>query len=269
MKREQLVATILKKQSYLSVGLDSDIERLPSGVSQLDFNKAIIDATRDTCVSYKMNSAFYEVCGSDGWRTMEETIKYIGDDHFIILDAKRGDIGNTSRQYAKAAFEQLGAHAVTIAPYMGRDSVQPFLDFEGCWSIILALTSNQGSQDFQQIKNENGQFNYETVLERCASWGQSDNMMFVVGATKPEGLAQIRSTFPEHFFLVPGVGAQGGSLQAVAQAALTDFGGLIVNSSRGIIFADVSGDYAQAAQVAANDLHEQMKSTFKLLDVAQ
>jgi orotidine-5'-phosphate decarboxylase len=265
MTREQLTAQIRQKQSFLCVGLDADYSRLPEHLLRTDdpifeFNKQIIDATQDLCVAYKPNLAFYEARGAAGWESLRKTLDYIPDTHFTIADAKRGDIGNTSRLYAQAFFGELGFDAVTVAPYMGVDSVKPFLEFEGKWVILLALTSNKGSQDFQFGQQENGQPLYEKVMRQAQTWGHPGNLMFVVGATHPEKFAEIRSIAPEHFLLVPGVGAQGGDLEAVAQHGSNQDVGLLVNSSRGIIFAGGGTDFATAARQSAQRLQQQMAS---------
>jgi orotidine-5'-phosphate decarboxylase len=278
MNREQLVAQIKKKRTYLCVGLDSDIARIPRHLLNdpdpvFAFNKAIIDATRDLCVSYKINTAFYEALGVKGWIAMEKTVKYIGSDHFRIADAKRGDIGNTSSQYAKAFFEALTFDAVTVAPYMGEDSVKPFLEYPGKWAIVLGLTSNKGAEDFElkrivdredlleegmHITHEHTSYLYETVLKTVSSWGRSDNLMFVVGATQADEFINIRRLTPEHFYLVPGVGAQGGSLEEVSRKAMTRDCGLLVNASRAVIFASGGTDFAEKARVAALTLQREM-----------
>ncbi|PHI20793.1 orotidine-5'-phosphate decarboxylase [Lewinellaceae bacterium SD302] len=262
MNRSELFDAIKRKKSFLCVGLDPVIDRMPDYLEGdvLGFNKSIIDATRDYCVAYKPNTAFYEALGLDGLTILKETIDYIGDDHLVIADAKRGDIGNTSRQYARAAFEIWGADAITIAPYMGSDSVQPFLDFPGKWVILLALTSNVGSQDFQLMRDQNSQQPlYETVMRKAAEWGSPDQLMYVCGATHPEYFAELRKIVPDHFFLVPGIGAQGGDLQAVCRHGMNDHCGLLVNSSRGIIYASDGEDFAEAAGVAAKVLQVKME----------
>jgi orotidine-5'-phosphate decarboxylase len=257
MNRSLLVNTIRQKKSYLCVGLDTDITKIPRHLlSEPDpvfsFNKAIIDATKEHCVGYKINTAFYESRGLKGWESMERTVQYIPDTHFRIADAKRGDIGNTSAQYAKTFFEVLPFDAVTVAPYMGEDSVRPFLEYPDKWTIVLGLTSNTGSKDFQQQGMAEGDRLYERVLETTASWGSIDNLMFVVGATKATDLDHIRSIIPDHFLLVPGVGAQGGSLKEVSDSGLNKDCGLLINASRAIIFADATEQFAEKAmQVAA------------------
>lgn len=267
MTRNDLFSAIKSKRSFLCVGLDPVIDRMPDFLEGdvLTFNKAIIDATRPFCVAYKPNTAFYEALGLDGLRILKETIDYIGNDHLVIADAKRGDIGNTSRQYAVAAFDKWGADAITIAPYMGSDSVKPFLDFPGKWVILLALTSNAGHQDFQLIKDAgNGQPLYEQVMRKAAAWGSPDQLMFVCGATHPEYFKQLRAITPDHFFLVPGIGAQGGDLKAVCRFGMNDHCGLLVNSSRGIIYASNGQNFAEAAGEAAKKLQVQMEGTLAM-----
>jgi len=264
MTKQQLVDQIQSKQSYLCVGLDTDIEKLPAGIPKtaagvVAFNKAIIDATAPYCVSYKINTAFYESQGVKGWGAMEETLAHIPSTHFTIADAKRGDIGNTSAHYAKTFFEVLPFDAITVAPYMGKDSIDPFLAYTNKWTIVLGLTSNAGSQNFQQQKLMNGQFVFESVLEQVASWATAEQLMFVVGATKAEDLGVIRKIIPNHFLLVPGVGAQGGSLADVTKFGKNDAVGLLVNASRAVIFASGENDFAEKAAIAAKDYALQMK----------
>lgn len=264
MTRKQLVDQIQLKQSFLCVGLDSDINRIPKHLLStadpiFEFNKAIIDATKDSCVAYKPNIAFYESLGSKGWDSLGKTIEYIPDTHFTIADAKRGDIGNTSRQYAKTFFETFSFDSVTVAPYMGIDSVSPFLEYDDKWVILLALTSNKGSEDFQ---HHGADPLYEKVLSRSQDWGNPSNLMYVIGATHPESFARIRELAPEHFYLVPGVGAQGGSVSAVCEYGKTEDIGLLINSSRGIIFSSDKEDFAEEAQKSAERLHIQMKEEF-------
>ncbi|MEI6773413.1 MAG: orotidine-5'-phosphate decarboxylase [bacterium] len=260
MNQQQLFEQILKKRSYLCIGLDTDLTKIPKHLLELDdpmfeFNKAIIDATHHLAIAYKPNLAFYEAEGSKGWASFEKTVKYIKDNYpeiFVIADAKRGDIGNTSNLYARAFFEKLPCDATTVAPYMGEDSVAPFLSFPGKWVILLDLTSNKGSSNFQHIVNaETGKELYQEVLIQSQSWGTEDNMMYVVGATQATKLAEIRQIVPNHFLLVPGVGAQGGSLEEVAKYGMTKECGLIVNSSRNIIYASNGPDFAEAAARAA------------------
>ena len=259
MNRSQLIQTIRAKKSFLCVGLDSDIKKLPAHLlpkkrSQFLFNKAIIDATREHCVAYKINTAFYESEGVKGWRAMEETIEYIGVSHFIIADAKRGDIGNTSKQYAKAFFETLNCDAITVAPYMGEDSIRPFLEYTDKFTIVLALTSNAGASDFE-LPNDL----YKRVMQKTMEWGSVDNLMFVVGATRAEKLKELRTFAPHHFFLVPGVGAQGGNLSEVIKYGSNSDGGLLINSSREIIFADSTKKFAQTAGIKSQKAKTEMQ----------
>lgn len=266
MKRAELVENIKRKGSFLCVGLDTDIKKIPSFLaSQEDaifkFNKAIIDATAPYCVAYKPNLAFYESLGVEGWIALEKTVKYLKEnypDQFIIADAKRGDIGNTSQLYARSFFEHLDVDAVTVAPYMGEDSVTPFLGYDGKWVILLALTSNKGSHDFQLIEDKDGKRLFEQVIETSQRWASTDEMMYVVGATQGEMFKDIRAVAPESFLLVPGVGAQGGSLQDVARYGMIGDCGLLVNSSRGIIYASKEADFAEAAGKEAAKLRDEM-----------
>lgn len=281
MTRKQLIEQIQLKKSYLCVGLDTDITKIPTHLQShpdavFEFNKQIIDATHDLCVAYKINTAFYEAMGVKGWEAMEKTVNYIPKDQFIIADAKRGDIGNTSTQYAKAFFETLDFDAITVAPYMGEDSVKPFLEFENKWAIVLGLTSNVGSKDFEQLKfvgdmdvvgqatNNGGEFLYEAVLKKVSSWGTDENLMFVVGATKASDLVEIRKIIPNHFLLVPGVGFQGGSLAEVSKygmikdASTTAQCGLLVNASRAIIYASENEDFATEARAIAQQYQTEM-----------
>ena len=264
MTKSKLVEEIIKKQSYLCVGLDSDCEKLPKGFSKdakgvLAFNKAIIDATAAHCVGYKINTAFYESMGVKGWQAMEETLAHIPDSHFTIADAKRGDIGNTSAHYAKTFFEILPFDAITVAPYMGKDSLDAFLAYSNKFTIVLGLTSNEGSQNFQQQKLSSGEYLYESVLKQVANWGSPEQIMFVVGATKAQELENIRSIIPHHFLLVPGVGAQGGSLAEVTKYGKNQSVGLLVNASRAIIFASAENDFAEKANRAAAAYATEMK----------
>ncbi len=264
MKRADLVKNIRQKRSYLVVGLDSDIEKIPAFLRQydnplLEFNKRIIDATKDYCVGYKINTAFYESAGLKGWEALELTARYIPENFFTIADAKRGDIGNTSAHYARAFFDGMGFDALTVNPYMGADSVQPFLEYTDKWTIVLGLTSNSGSADFQQQKIGE-EYLYEAVIRKVAGWGNPGNLMFVAGATKDTELSALRKIIPEHFLLVPGVGAQGGSLQNVTKAARNEDCGLLVNSSRSIIYASGGEDFAEAAAKAAANYHNEMKA---------
>lgn len=265
MKTTQLTAEILRKKSFLCVGLDIDMEKVPpafqnSPTALVDFSKAIIDATVDYAVAYKPNIAFFETYGVEGMAALKEVIDYLNEKHpeiFTIADAKRGDIGNTSTRYAKAYFETLGFDAITVAPYMGKDSVEPFLAFEEKYTILLALTSNPGSTDFQRIE-ANGTPVYQSVLKISQDWEGSERLMYVVGATRAEALQEIREIIPKAFLLVPGVGAQGGSLLEVARNGLNNDVGLLVNSSRGIIYASQKEDFAEAAATAAKALQEEM-----------
>ena len=267
MNYNQLFELIKRKKSFLCIGLDSDIEKIPSSLQKFDdpvfeFNKRIIDATVDLAVAYKPNLAFYESRGVDGWQSLQKTIDYLngfGDDVFTIADAKRGDIGNTSKQYAKAFFEVLDFDALTVAPYMGKDSVSPFLSFEDKWVVLLALTSNEGAADFQYFENSNSEKLFQEVLTKSQEWSSKENMMYVVGATKAEALTEIRKIVPDHFLLVPGVGAQGGSLEEVANYGMNDKCGLLVNSSRGIIFASKEEDFAEVAREKSLELQKQME----------
>ena len=262
MNRQELIQQIQSKKSYLCVGLDSDITKIPQHLLQhedpvFEFNKAIIDATHDLCVSYKINTAFYESNGLKGWQSMEKTLNYIPKDIFTIADAKRGDIGNTSTQYARAFFNAMNFDSITVAPYMGKDSVKPFLDFENKWTIVLGLTSNEGAFDFQYLKNENQEL-FKTVIQKVASWGTDENLMFVIGATKTAQLKEVRDLIPNHFLLVPGVGAQGGSLEEVSKIGMNADIGLLVNASRQIIFASNGEDFAVKAREEALKLQIEM-----------
>lgn len=262
MTRTQLAEQIFKKRSYLCVGLDTDIDKIPKHLRSdpdavLNFNKAIIDATKDLCVSYKVNTAFYEAMGLKGWETMHKTIGYIPDTHFKIADAKRGDIGNTSSQYARAFFEVMKADAITIAPYMGEDSVKPFLQFDGKWAIVLGLTSNTGAKDFE-LQRTGDEFLYEKVLRTVSQWGSPDNLMFVIGATQAEEFTKIRKLTPDHFYLVPGVGFQGGSLRDISERAMIADCGLLVNVSRSIIYASEGKDFAEEARAIAQQYQQEM-----------
>jgi len=265
MTRTELFRQIEQKQSFLCIGLDSDPKKMPAHLNGdvLSFNKAVIDATRDLCVAYKPNTAFYEALGLNGMRILRDTIAYIGDGHFIIADAKRGDIGNTSRYYASFAFDTLGADAITVAPYMGADSVEPFLEYDGKWTILLALTSNRGSQDFQTASQDSGGPLYAKVMQRAAEWGTPDQLMYVCGATKAEKFAELRRLTPDHFFLVPGIGAQGGDLEGVCKHGMNDHCGLLINSSRGILYAGSGEDFAAAARASARSLQEKMAAALK------
>lgn len=272
MHRNTLIQQINEKKSYLCVGLDTDITKLPKHLQGrpnaiVEFNKAIIDATKDLCVSYKINTAFYEALGSKGWQAMEETVAYIPKTHFTIADAKRADIGNTSSQYAKAFFETMDFDAVTVAPYMGEDSIRPFLEYENKWAIVLGLTSNKGAADFEMLKlvSDNGnehlrsEFLYEHVLKTISSWGTPNNLMFVVGATQATEFENIRTIIPDHFLLVPGVGFQGGSLEDISKHAMNKDTGLLVNASRAIIFAGGGEDFANEAREIALQYQAEME----------
>jgi orotidine-5'-phosphate decarboxylase len=265
MDKSRLTKLIYEKSSFLCVGLDPDIEKMPSHLKKEDdpifaFNRQIIDATADHCVAYKPNLAFYEAMGPAGLESLKKTIDYIPDEFFTIADAKRGDIGNTSNLYARAFFEYYDFDSITVAPYMGEDSVKPFLEFEDKWVIILALTSNRGSQDFQTLTcNMDGELLYEHVISAARKWGSSDQVMFVVGATQSHKMQLVRELAPDNFFLVPGVGAQGGDLEGVCKHGLTKDVGLLVNSSRGIIYADNTKSFAREAGVEARKIQEEMK----------
>lgn len=262
MTKHELINQIRTKSSFLCVGLDPDLNKIPKHLLEEEdpifaFNKAIIDATSDYCVAYKPNTAFYECYGVKGWESLEKTINYIPKNCFIIADAKRGDIGNTSTYYAKTFFETLPCDAVTVAPYMGKDSVSPFLQFDGKWVVLLALTSNDGSQDFQVLQTGERQL-FEEVLLKSSQWGSPENLMFVVGATRSSDIAKIRKLVPENFFLVPGVGAQGGSLEEVVKYGANRSCGLLVNSSRAIIYAGNGLDFAEKARLEAQKVQAEM-----------
>lgn len=271
MKRKELVDNIRRKGSFLCVGLDTDLKKIPEHLLREEdpvfaFNKAIIDATAPYCVAYKPNLAFYESTGVEGWVALEKTVKYLKEnypDQLIIADAKRGDIGNTSKLYARSFFEHLDVDAVTVAPYMGEDSVTPFLGYEGKWVILLALTSNKGSHDFQFMKEADGKRLFENVITKSQTWAGPEEMMYVVGATQGEMFKDIRAVAPDSFLLVPGVGAQGGSLEEVAKYGMIDDCGLLVNSSRGIIYASSGEDFAEAAGREASKLRDQMSALLK------
>jgi orotidine-5'-phosphate decarboxylase len=263
MTRKELIEQIRIKQSFLCVGLDTDLSKIPPHLLEtedpiFEFNKAIIDATKDFAVAYKPNIAFYECYGPKGWESLKKTIDYIPKNIFTIADAKRGDIGNTSTYYAKTFFEYLNCDSVTVAPYMGEDSVTPFLEFDNKWVILLALTSNKGANDFQFTQDAGGEELYKKVLRKSCEWGSDENLMFVVGATRAEGIGEVRKMVPNHFFLVPGVGAQGGSLEDVANYGWNKDCGLLVNSSRGIIYASNGHDFAEKAAVEAEKLQQEM-----------
>jgi len=270
MNREQLITSIRTKGNFLCVGLDPDIDKIPKQFLDEDdpiyeFNKAIIDATADYCVAYKPNAAFFEAYGLSGFESMDKTYKYIRHnypEHFLKKKKKRGDIGNTSTMYAKAFFNRMNAHAVTVSPYMGKDSVSPFLDFDGAWTIVLALTSNEGSADFQKLQIENKAL-YIHVIEQCKRWGTENNLMFVVGATHASEIGEIRKVVPNHFLLIPGVGAQGGSLSEVCNYGLNKDIGLLVNASRSIIYASNGENFAEAARAEAKKIADEMKNYIK------
>ncbi len=278
MTRQQLVEQIFSKRTYLCVGLDTDVTKIPKHLqshpdSIFEFNKQIIDATLKYCVSYKINTAFYEAQGLKGWEALEKTVNYIPETHFKIADAKRGDIGNTSAQYAKAFFETLNFDAITVAPYMGADSIKPFLEYKDKWTIILGLTSNEGARDFElqkvittteileegvHVTQQSINYLYEKVLETAAKWGTEENTMFVIGATQAVEFANIRNIAPNHFYLVPGVGAQGGSLKAISEKAITKDCGLLVNVSCAIIYASEEEDFANEAGAIAHQYQHEM-----------
>ena len=271
MNRQQLIHQIFTKKTFLCVGLDTDISKIPEHLKNetdpiFAFNKAIIDATAPYCVAYKPNLAFYESYGLKGMMAFEKTIQYLKNHyptHFIIADAKRGDIGNTSKMYAQTFFEEYDLDSVTVAPYMGEDSVKPFLEYNGKWVILLALTSNKGSHDFQLTEDKSGERLFEKVLKKSQEWGTPENLMYVVGATQGRMFEDIRRIAPEHFLLVPGVGAQGGSLQEVCKYGMTKDCGLLVNSSRGIIYAGKGTDFAEAAARKAREMREEMAVELK------
>ena len=271
MNRQQLIHQIFTKKTFLCVGLDTDISKIPEHLKNetdpiFAFNKAIIDATAPYCVAYKPNLAFYESYGLKGMMAFEKTIQYLKNHyptHFIIADAKRGDIGNTSKMYARTFFEEYDLDSVTVAPYMGEDSVKPFFEYEGKWVILLALTSNKGSHDFQLTEDKSGERLFEKVLKKSQEWGTPENLMYVVGATQGRMFEDIRRIAPEHFLLVPGVGAQGGSLQEVCKYGMTKDCGLLVNSSRGIIYAGKGTDFAEAAARKAREMREEMAVELK------
>ncbi len=263
MTKRELVQNIYQKQSFLCVGLDTELSKIPPHLLSaedpvFEFNKAVIDATHDLCVAYKPNLAFYESLGPKGWVSLEKTLDYIPDSIFTIADAKRGDIGNTSKMYAKTFFENLDFDAVTVAPYMGKDSVAPFLEFNEKWVIILGLTSNEGSSDFQYTTDQSGRTLYEKVITTSQNWGNPDNLMYVVGATHAETFAQIRDLAKDYFFLVPGVGAQGGDMDAVVKNGKNDEIGLLINSSREIIYAGNGIDFQQNVRLKALEMQGRM-----------
>jgi orotidine-5'-phosphate decarboxylase len=264
MTKETLFQAIIQKKSYLCVGLDTDITKIPAHLLQtndpvFEFNKQIIDATKAYCVAYKPNIAFYESLGAKGWESLKKTLDYVPKDCFTIADAKRGDIGNTSLMYAKTFFDLMDFDSVTVAPYMGADSVLPFLQFENKWVILLALTSNEGGLNFQNLQLASGEKLYEKVLHTSKGWGTSDNMMYVVGATRAENLKDLRAIVPDHFLLVPGIGAQGGDLEAVSKYGMNKHCGLLVNSSRAIIYASNDKNFAREAEKEASKIQKQMR----------
>ncbi len=268
MNRIQLFDQIKKKKSYLCVGLDADLEKIPKHLLKnndpvFEFNKQIIDATSDFCVAYKPNIAFYEALGARGWESLKKTLDYIPKNCFTIADAKRGDIGNTSSLYARAFFQQMNFDSITVAPYMGEDSIKPFLEFEHKWVILLIHTSNKGSEDFQLLELRNGKLLYEEVIAASQRWATPDQLMYVVGATHADKIGAIRKLAPDHFFLVPGVGAQGGDLEAVSKAGMNAQCGLLVNSSRAIIYASSKEDFAEAARIEAAQVREEMKKNLE------
>lgn len=262
MNKQELIAQIKQKQSFLCIGLDTDITKIPKYLLKekdpiFEFNKQIIDATKDLCVAYKPNTAFYESLGAKGWESLQKTIEYIPKDIFTIADAKRGDIGNTSKMYASAFFENMNFDSVTVAPYMGEDSVKPFLEFKNKWVILLALTSNKGADDFQFFTDGTDKL-FEKVLNKSKEWGSDENLMYVVGATRPEMFIEIRKIVPNNFLLVPGVGAQGGELSEVCKYGMNKDCGLLVNSSRGIIYAGNDSNFAEAARNSALIIQKEM-----------
>lgn len=264
MTRNQLIEQIRQKKSYLCVGLDTDIDKIPAHLLSFpdpvfEFNKQIIDATKEYCISYKINTAFYEASGLKGWEAMHKTVEYIPSSHFKIADAKRGDIGNTSTQYAKAFFETLDFDAITVAPYMGEDSVKPFLQYEGKWAIVLGLTSNEGAKDFE-LQKTGDEYLYERVLKTISRWGTTENLMFVVGATQANEFKKIRELTPKHFYLVPGVGSQGGSLKEISKKAMNADCGILVNVSRAIIYASGKEDFAERAAEIAKTYQQEMNA---------
>ena len=269
MNKKELIAQIKEKQTFLCIGLDTDIKKVPAHLLELEdpvfeFNKKIIDSTKDLCVAYKPNIAFYESMGIQGWESLQRTLDYIPSNIFTIADAKRGDIGNTSKMYARAFFENMNFDAVTVAPYMGSDSVIPFLEYRDKWAIILALTSNKGGFDFQNTENKNGKQLFKQVIGTSSKWGSEENIMYVVGATRSEQLSEIREIIPNHFLLVPGVGAQGGSLKEVAQYGMNKDCGLLINSSRSIIYAGDGIDFSEKARIEAHKLQEEMAMILSL-----
>ena len=269
MNKKEIIDQIKKKQSFLCIGLDTDIQKIPSHLLDFEdpvfeFNKQIIDSTKDFCVAYKPNIAFYESMGQKGWKSLEKTLNYIPKDIFTIADAKRGDIGSTSEMYARTFFTNLDFDSITVNPYMGEDSVLPFLNFQDKWVILLALTSNKGGLDFQKTQDKDGEYLFNKVLSISQNWGTDKNMMYVVGANRVQDLSQIRERIPDHFLLIPGVGAQGGNLSDVASYGMNKDCGILVNSSRGIIYAGKEHDFAQKARDEAKKIQSEMQ--FILLD---
>jgi len=267
LSRKELATLIKQKKTFLCVGLDTDINKLPSHFpktmdSVVEFNETIIEETHDLCVAYKLNLAFYEALGSEGWEVFKETLRRLPDNTFIIADAKRGDIGNTAAMYADAFFKDMDVNAVTLSPYMGKDSITPFLEHKGKWSILLGLTSNEGSKDFQMQKLQNGNYVYEEVIKTSCQWGTADNTMYVVGATQAESFKSIRNIIPEHFLLVPGVGSQAGDMEQVIRNGMNDDGGLLINASRSILYASNGKDFAAKAREEALKLKKQMEIGF-------
>ena len=285
MTRKQLVEQIFSKQSYLCIGLDTDITKIPEDLLShndpvFEFNKKIIDSTKELCVGYKINTAFYEAMGVKGWVALEKTVNYIPKEHFKIADAKRGDVGNTSAQYAKAFFENLNFDAITVAPYMGEDSVTPFLDYEGKWTILLGLTSNPGARDFElqkvisqmdlldegiHIAKQQTERLYEKVLKTASKWANADSLMFVIGATQASEFSNIRNIIPDHFCLVPGVGSQGGDLKEISERAMTKECGILVNVSRAIIYASDTKNFDESARAVALQYQQEMKTYLQKL----
>ncbi len=267
ISRKELIQQIKKKKSMLCVGLDTDMQKLPIHLARnrksvIDFNRSIIEQTQDLCVAYKLNTAFYEAMGEDGWWCMKNTVKLIPEDVFVIADAKRADVGNTAGLYARAFYEDLDANAITLSPYMGKDSITPFLEYKGKWTILLALTSNEGAKDFQTKRMKDGSLLYEKVLRTSKGWGSSHNTMYVTGATKADAFKRIRKIIPEHFLLVPGVGTQGGNMAEVMANGATNDGGLLINASRSIIYSGSGKDFASEARKEALKLQNEMQSAF-------
>ena len=265
MNKQELINQIKQKKSFLCIGLDTDIQKIPEYLSKFDdpvfeFNKQIIDSTKDLCVAYKLNTAFYESNGINGWKSLMKTIEYIPKNIFSIADAKRGDIGNTSKMYAKTFFETMDFDSITVNPYMGSDSVEPFLDFNNKWVILLALTSNKGSEDFQNFSNQSNVKLYQQVIEKSMNWSDDSRIMYVVGATKSNSLKEIRKIIPDHFLLIPGIGAQGGSLDDVVKYGMNKDCGLLINSSRSIIYAGHGENFADNAREAALKIKLEMEN---------